>query len=182
MIRYVLIESSTTRNRRNPRACSTNRFRLESGSLFPPPVPCSLLARFRVIIGRKPFRGIQERNLIARYTRAEMGRIWSEENRFQKWLAVELAATETLAEAGIVPLEAARKLREKASIDVARINKIEADVKHDVIAFTIAVQESVGDKEAARALAALRHDLKRRCRYGAGPAGARVFRFDRQGD
>ena len=88
--------------------------------------------------------------MIARYTRAEMGRVWSEENRFQKWLDVELAAAETLAEAGIVPLEAARKLREKASIDVARINKIEADVKHDVIAFTIAVQESVGDKEAAR--------------------------------
>jgi adenylosuccinate lyase len=88
--------------------------------------------------------------LIGRYTRAEMGRVWSEENRFQKWLEVELAATETLAEAGIVPREAAAKLRERARIDVARINEIEAKVKHDVIAFTIAVQESVNDPEAAR--------------------------------
>jgi adenylosuccinate lyase len=88
--------------------------------------------------------------LIARYTRSEMGRVWSEENKFQKWLDVELAATETLADAGIVPKEAARKLRERARIDVARINEIEAKVRHDVIAFTIVVQESVGDPEAAR--------------------------------
>jgi adenylosuccinate lyase len=79
-----------------------------------------------------------------------MGRVWSEENKFQKWLDVELAATETLAEAGIVPQDAARKLRERARVDVARINELEAKLKHDVIAFTIAVQESVGDPEAAR--------------------------------
>jgi adenylosuccinate lyase len=79
-----------------------------------------------------------------------MGRVWSEENKFQKWLDVELAATETLAEAGIVPREAAAKLRERARADVARINELESKVKHDVIAFTIAVQESVGDPEAAR--------------------------------
>ena len=88
--------------------------------------------------------------MIARYTRPEMGRVWSEENRFQKWLEVELAATETLAEAGIVPREAALRLRERARVDVARINEIESKVRHDVIAFTIAVQESVGDPEAAR--------------------------------
>ena len=88
--------------------------------------------------------------MIARYTRAEMGRVWSEENRFQKWLEVELAATETLAEAGVVPREAAAKLRQRARIDVARINEIEAKVRHDVIAFTIAVQESVADPEVAR--------------------------------
>lgn len=88
--------------------------------------------------------------MIARYTRPEMGRVWSEENKFQKWLDVELAATETLAEAGLVPREAAVKLRERARVDVARINELEAKVKHDVIAFTIAVQESVGDTEAAR--------------------------------
>ncbi len=88
--------------------------------------------------------------MIPRYTRSEMGRVWSEENKFQKWLDVELAAAETLAEAGIVPKEAARKLRERARIDVARINEIEAKVRHDVIAFTIVVQESVGDPEAAR--------------------------------
>jgi adenylosuccinate lyase len=88
--------------------------------------------------------------LIARYTRAGMGRVWSEENKFQKWLDVELAATETLAEAGIVPREAAAKLRERARVDVARIDEIEGKVRHDVIAFTIAVQESIGDTEAAR--------------------------------
>ena len=88
--------------------------------------------------------------MIARYTRPEMGRVWSDENRFQKWLDVELAATETLAEAGVVPREAAAKLRERARVDVARINELEAKVRHDVIAFTIAVQESVGDAEAAR--------------------------------
>jgi adenylosuccinate lyase len=92
----------------------------------------------------------RELRLIARYTRAEMGRVWSEENKFQKWLEVELAAAETLAEAGIVPREAARKLRERARVDVARINELEAKVRHDVIAFTITVQESVGDPEAAR--------------------------------
>jgi len=88
--------------------------------------------------------------VIPRYTRPEMGRVWSEENKFQKWLEVELAATETLAEAGTVPRAAAAKLRERARIDVARINEIEAKVRHDVIAFTIAVQETVGDPEAAR--------------------------------
>jgi adenylosuccinate lyase len=88
--------------------------------------------------------------LISRYTRPEMGRIWSDENKFQKWLDVELAATETLAEAGMVPREAAKQLRERARIDVARINEIEAKVRHDVIAFTVAVQETVGDTESAR--------------------------------
>jgi adenylosuccinate lyase len=92
----------------------------------------------------------EELRLIARYTRSEMGRVWSEENKFRKWLEVELAATDTLAEAAIVPREAAAKLRERARIDVARINEIEAKVRHDVIAFTIAVQETVGDPEAAR--------------------------------
>jgi adenylosuccinate lyase len=88
--------------------------------------------------------------LIARYTRPEMGRVWSEENRFQKWLEVELAATETLAEAGVVPREAAAILRQRARVDVARINEIETKIRHDVIAFTIAVQESVAEPEAAR--------------------------------
>ena len=88
--------------------------------------------------------------MIPRYTRAEMGRVWSDENRFQKWLDVELAAAETLAEAGAIPHEAASKLRARARIDVPRINEIEARVRHDVIAFTVSVQETVGDPEAAR--------------------------------
>jgi adenylosuccinate lyase len=88
--------------------------------------------------------------LIGRYTRPEMGRIWSEENRFQKWLEVELAAADTLADAGVVPHEAAARLRERSRIDVTRILEIEARVRHDVIAFTVAVGETVGDPEAAR--------------------------------
>src|SRR6202163_1184681 len=73
-----------------------------------------------------------------------MGRIWNDENRFRTWLAVEVAATETLAEAGMVPKEAARAIRERADFSVERINEIEAEVRHDVIAFTTAVAEIVG--------------------------------------
>ncbi len=82
--------------------------------------------------------------MIPRYTRAEMGRIWSEENRFRTWLKVEIAATETLAEAGIVPKKAAKAIRELADFRLERIREIEAEVKHDVIAFTTAVAEFVG--------------------------------------
>jgi adenylosuccinate lyase len=88
--------------------------------------------------------------VIPRYTREEMGRVWSDANRYQKWLDVELAAAETLAEAGQVPKEAAAILRSRAKVDAARINEIESHVKHDVIAFTMAVGESVGDPDAAR--------------------------------
>jgi len=82
--------------------------------------------------------------VIPRYTRPEMARIWSDENRFRTWLAVEVAATETLAEAGIVPKDAAKAIRERANFSVERIFEIEAEVKHDVIAFTTAVAEIVG--------------------------------------
>jgi adenylosuccinate lyase len=82
--------------------------------------------------------------LIPRYTRPEMARIWSDENRFRTWLAVEVAATETLAEAGLVPKEAAKAIRERADFRVERIHQIEAEVRHDVIAFTTAVAEIVG--------------------------------------
>jgi adenylosuccinate lyase len=82
--------------------------------------------------------------VIARYTRPEMGRIWSEENRFRMWLRVEVAATETLAEAGLVPQSAAKAIRERGDFDLARIHALEAEVKHDVVAFTTAVAEKVG--------------------------------------
>jgi adenylosuccinate lyase len=82
--------------------------------------------------------------LIPRYTRSDMARIWGDENRFRTWLAVEVAATETLSEAGMVPLEAARAIRERADFKVSRIAEIEAEVRHDVIAFTTAVAEIVG--------------------------------------
>jgi adenylosuccinate lyase len=82
--------------------------------------------------------------VIPRYTRPEMGRIWSDENRFRTWLTVEVAATQTLAEAGMVPKEAAKAIRERADFNLQRIHEIEAEVRHDVIAFTTAVAEFVG--------------------------------------
>jgi len=88
--------------------------------------------------------------LIPRYTREQMGALWRDANKYAKWLEVELAATETLAEAGDVPKEAAAKIRANAKIDVARIQELESRVKHDVVAFTMAVGESIGDPAAAR--------------------------------
>ncbi len=91
--------------------------------------------------------------MIARYTRPAMGRIWSDQNKFQQWLEVELAASEALAELGVVPAEAARLLRVHAGFDVARILEIEREVRHDVIAFTTAVAEGMkqaGHAEASR--------------------------------
>jgi len=82
--------------------------------------------------------------VIARYTRPEMGALWTEENKFRKWLEVELVAAEVLAERGEIPAEAARALRERARFDVQRIAAIEAEVKHDVVAFTTAVAENLG--------------------------------------
>ena len=79
-----------------------------------------------------------------------MGRVWSDEGKFQRWLEVEIAATETLAERGVVPREAAARIRERARADAARITEIEARVRHDVIAFTMAVSEAIGDPDAAR--------------------------------
>jgi adenylosuccinate lyase len=91
--------------------------------------------------------------MIERYTRPEMGHIWSEQNKFQQWLAVELAASEALAERGQVPAEAATLLRQHASFSVDRINEIEKEVRHDVIAFTTTVAESMnaaGHPESSR--------------------------------
>jgi adenylosuccinate lyase len=82
--------------------------------------------------------------LIARYTRPQMASIWSEENKYRNWLRVELAATDTLVRAGMVPAEAATALHERASFTVERIHEIEAETRHDVLAFTQAVAESVG--------------------------------------
>ena len=82
--------------------------------------------------------------MIPRYTRPDMARIWSEENRFRTWLAVEVAATQTLAQAGMVPKDAAKAIQERADFKVERIQEIEAEVRHDVIAFTTAVAEIVG--------------------------------------
>ena len=91
--------------------------------------------------------------MIPRYTRPEMGHIWSDQNRFAQWLEVELAAAEALAELGVVPAEAAHHLRAHAGFEVTRIHIIEREVKHDVIAFTTAVAETMtraGHAEASR--------------------------------
>ena len=82
--------------------------------------------------------------MIPRYTHREMGAIWSDEKKYDTWLAVELAATDALADAGLVPVEDARTLREKAAFDIARIEAIEQTTQHDIIAFTTAVAERVG--------------------------------------
>ena len=82
--------------------------------------------------------------MIRRYTNPEMGAIWSEQRRYETWLAVELAAADAMAEAGIVPPDAAAELRAKAAFDSARIEEIEQVTQHDVIAFTTAVAERVG--------------------------------------
>jgi adenylosuccinate lyase len=82
--------------------------------------------------------------MIARYSHPEMSRVWSDENRFAMWLRVEIAATEVLAERGIVPPAALDAIRTRARFDVARIDAIEKEVQHDVIAFVTDVAESVG--------------------------------------
>jgi adenylosuccinate lyase len=82
--------------------------------------------------------------LIPRYTRPAMGRIWTDESKFRAWLEVETVASEILAEDGIVPVEAAKAIRERGDFSIERIHAIEAEVKHDVIAFTTAVAEKIG--------------------------------------
>jgi adenylosuccinate lyase len=87
--------------------------------------------------------------MIARYTRPEMGAIWSDLHKYECWLEVELAASEVLAELGQVPKEAVEALRLYANFDLGRIEEIEREVRHDVIAFTTAVAESMKAEGAA---------------------------------
>jgi adenylosuccinate lyase len=82
--------------------------------------------------------------VIPRYTRPEMGRIWEDENRFAKWLDVELAACEGMAEQGLIPADALETIQRKARFSVERILEIEEQTKHDVIAFLTNVEEFVG--------------------------------------
>ena len=83
--------------------------------------------------------------MIERYTLPEMGSLWSEENKFQKWLEVELAVCEVHAELGTIPPEALEQIKSRAKFSVARINEIERTTNHDVIAFTTTLAESIGD-------------------------------------
>jgi len=83
--------------------------------------------------------------MIARYTRPAMAAIWSEQRKYENWLRVEIAATTALARAGIVPSSAVESLQQRASFTIERIHEIEAETRHDVLAFTTAVAESVGE-------------------------------------
>ena len=84
--------------------------------------------------------------MIERYTRPEMGAIWTEQNKYQAWLEVEILACEAWAELGDIPKEDVAKIREKASFDVNRILEIEQETRHDVVAFTRAVSETLGEE------------------------------------
>ena len=84
--------------------------------------------------------------MIERYTLQRMKDVWEPENKFKKWLDIEVSACEALAEMGEIPASAVRVIKEKAQINIGRINDIELDVKHDVIAFLTAVSESIGDE------------------------------------
>jgi len=83
--------------------------------------------------------------MIPRYTRPEMGRIWTDENKFNKWLQIEILACEAMAEMGEIPSEALRVIKEKARFDIARVTELETVTKHDVVAFLTAVSEQVGE-------------------------------------
>ncbi|HEY9869042.1 MAG TPA: adenylosuccinate lyase, partial [Candidatus Obscuribacterales bacterium] len=83
--------------------------------------------------------------MIDRYTRPEMGRIWSEESKFQTWLEVELAVCEAQAQLGIIPLEAVADIKANARFEISRIKEIEGEVLHDVIAFLTNLAENVGE-------------------------------------
>ncbi|MEM5013458.1 adenylosuccinate lyase [Niallia taxi] len=84
--------------------------------------------------------------MIERYTRPEMGNIWTEQNRFQAWLEVEILACEAWVKLGEIPEEDVKKIRENASFDISRIQEIEQDTRHDVVAFTRAVSETLGEE------------------------------------
>ena len=84
--------------------------------------------------------------MIPRYTRAQLAEIWSPESKFRIWLEIESHACDALAKLGVIPAEAAKAVRERGGFDVARIDEIEAEVKHDVIAFLTSLAEHVGDE------------------------------------
>jgi adenylosuccinate lyase len=84
--------------------------------------------------------------MIERYTRPEMAAIWSEQNRFDAWLEVEILACEAWAELGVIPKEDVALLRQNASFDIDRIKEIEEETRHDVVAFTRAVSETLGEE------------------------------------
>ena len=93
--------------------------------------------------------------MIERYTRSEMQGIWSEDNRFRAWLEVEILACEAWAELGVIPWDDVQKIRESASFDRVRIAEIETQTRHDVVAFTRSVAESLGRRASGFIMALL---------------------------
>ncbi len=85
--------------------------------------------------------------MISRYSREEMTKIWTEENRFDAWLEVEILASEAWAELGIIPKDEVKNIRPNARIDVDRIKEIEAETRHDVVAFTRQISETLGEEK-----------------------------------
>ncbi len=101
-----------------------------------------LTSRYVLVMIWPPF---EEAWMIDRYTRPEMGAVWSDENRYRKWLDVELAVCEAWSELGRIPPSALQRIKEKAAFSVTRIEEIERVVKHDLIAFLESVGEAVGE-------------------------------------
>lgn len=85
--------------------------------------------------------------MIPRYSRKEMTKIWTEENRFDAWLEVEILASEAWAELGVIPKDEVKNIRPNARIDVDRIKEIEAETRHDVVAFTRQISETLGEEK-----------------------------------
>jgi adenylosuccinate lyase len=92
----------------------------------------------------KQLNGVEEPDMLERYSRPEMARIWTEENKFKAWLEVELLSCEAWAKLGVIPEEDVKALRQNASFNIDRIYEIEQETRHDVIAFTRAVSETLG--------------------------------------
>ncbi|MDU0401190.1 Adenylosuccinate lyase [Lactococcus lactis] len=84
--------------------------------------------------------------VISRYSRPEMAEIWSEENKYKAWLEVEILADEAWAELGEIPAADVKKIRKNAAFNVERILEIEKETRHDVVAFTRSVSESLGEE------------------------------------
>ena len=85
--------------------------------------------------------------MISRYSREEMTKIWTEKNRFDAWLEVEILASEAWAELGVIPKDEVKNIRPNARIDVDRFKEIEADTRHEVVAFTRQISETLGEEK-----------------------------------
>ena len=85
--------------------------------------------------------------MINRYSRPQMARIWTDQNKFESYLKVEILATEAFSELGVVPKRDVELIKQNASFDLKRISEIEAETRHDVVAFTRAVSETLGEEK-----------------------------------